>query len=69
MRRAGVKNYLDEVVREGLLEEMAFHDLYEVRKEDLRTEQRPSPCGGNRCGIFKEEQEECLGWWRGEESG
>lgn len=33
MRRAGVKNCLDEVVREGLLEKMAFHDLYEARKE------------------------------------
>ena len=55
-----MQNYLDEVVREGLLEEIAFHDLYEVRKEDLSTEQRLSPCGGNRC-VFKEEQEECLG--------
>ena len=31
-----MKNYLDEVVRESLLEKMAFHDFYEVRKESER---------------------------------
>ena len=40
--------------------------MREQAREDLRTDQVPSPCSGNESSVFKEEQDAWLAQWRGE---
>ena len=67
-----MKGYLDKVVREGLLEEVAFQQALAWNEETSQRGSEDRPCakpqGRDEFGVLKEEQEGGLkkrpGWDR-----